>query len=69
MVHYRIEPYFEDYKFTDLLTAMFHLSHQYKKGKSGFKLLTSNNRKQLQSGDEAYVYRVRKLEKVGANNE
>lgn len=69
MMHYRIEPYFEDYKFTDLLTAIFHLSHQYKKGSSGFKLVTSNNRKQLQSGDEAYIYRVQKLEKVGTDYE
>lgn len=69
MMHYRIEPYFRDYQFTDLLTAIVHLSHQYKKGELGFKLVTSNKRKQIQHGDEAYIYRVQKLEVAEANNE
>ncbi|MBL1321206.1 MAG: hypothetical protein COA63_009130 [Methylophaga sp.] len=69
MMHYRIEPYFDDYLFTDLLTAIFHLSYQYKKEKSGFNLVTSNKRKQIQYGDEAYIYRIQRLELAENNNE
>ncbi|MDC9724737.1 MAG: hypothetical protein PSN44_02300, partial [Gammaproteobacteria bacterium] len=69
MLHYRIEPYFDDYQFTDLLTAIFHLSHHYKKSGSKFKLVTSNKRKQLQYGDEAYIYRIQKLAVAEGNNE
>jgi len=69
MMHARIEPYFDDYQFTDLLTAIFHLSYQYKKGNLGFKLVTSNKRKQIQYGDEAYIYRMRRLRLVENDNE
>lgn len=69
MMHYRIEPYFDDYQFIDLLTAIFHLSYQYKKESLGFKLVTSNKRKQIQYGDEAYIYRVQRLELVENDSE
>ncbi len=69
MMHYRIEPYFDDYQFTDLLTAIFHLSNQYKKHKTGFKLVTTNKRQQIQYGDEAYIYRLQRLELVESNGE
>ncbi|NOQ94788.1 MAG: hypothetical protein GQ547_09175 [Methylophaga sp.] len=61
MMHHRIEPYFENYQFTDLLTALFHVSYKYRDGKSGFKLVTTNKRKQIQYGDNAYIYRMQRL--------
>lgn len=69
MLHYRIEPYFEDYRFIDLLTALFHLSYAYRKGKAGFKLLTTNKRKQIQYGDEAYIYRIQRLKRMEVEDE
>jgi len=69
MMHYRIEPYFDDYQFTDLLTAIFHLFYQYKTEKSAFNLVMSNKRQQLQYGDEAYIYRMQRLELAEKNND
>ncbi|KAF3976934.1 MAG: hypothetical protein HFP77_10195 [Methylococcales symbiont of Iophon sp. n. MRB-2018] len=69
MMHCRIEPHFDDYQFTDLLTAIFHLSHQYKKDNAGFKLVTTNKRQQIQYRDEAYIYRIKRLELMGSHGE
>lgn len=69
MLHYRIEPLLRDYQFTDLLTALFHLSYQYRRGKAGFNLLTTNNKQQIQYDDEAYIYRMQKLVPIEVNNE
>jgi hypothetical protein len=69
MMHYRIEPYFDDYQFTDLLTAIFHFSYQSKKEDARFKLVTRNKRQQIQYGDEAYIYRLQRLELVESDGE
>ncbi|KAF3982025.1 MAG: hypothetical protein HFP78_03970 [Methylococcales symbiont of Hymedesmia sp. n. MRB-2018] len=69
MMHYRIKPHFDDYQFTDLLTAIFHLSHQYKKDNAGFKLVTTNKKQHIQYRDEAYIYRIQRLELMEGHGE
>ena len=61
MMHYLIKPYLDGYKFTDLLTALFHFSQQYHGGEKGFVLRTTNMRKQIQYDGESYVYRMQNL--------
>jgi len=59
VLHNRLSDYLEDYHFSDLLTAIIHLSH---KSEWDYELITTNQFSYITIDDEAFVYRRRKLE-------
>jgi len=67
VLHNRLSEWLEEYQFTDLLTAIIHLSH---KSDWEYNLITTNQFSYITIDDEAFIYRRRKLEQtVSDNNE